>query len=373
MTSPPASSPAPSRDTATAGTPASRSPVDVLAAVVERAALDGSTCVPAAVVAAALRGAGVEVPGPVAEEADDTGRVVAYLDERLFGHPRWARLEEEVAEQLVELVTRSGPDAVRVVDAPRGSTPPDSAGFGADAAGPVVVENASRLGLADAADLLTRLLAADGEPRLLLVGDPSLPYAAGPGRVLADVVASGVVPVDTAAPGDDAGTGAQLAALVRSLRTGVLPPVDPSRREVVVTPADDPEHALRRAVQLVTSSIPGAFDLAGPDVLVLAPRRGGRAGAEALRAALDAAAAADVRTATAAAAAVEAAEAVVLVLPAESAGSITRSMLVGAATQAGRHLSVVHQAGFALAEAVAHRPHPPRRTRLATLLADALG
>jgi exodeoxyribonuclease V alpha subunit len=64
---------------------------------------------------------------------------------------------------------------------------------------------------------------------------------------------------------------------------------------------------------------------------------------------------------------------VVLVLAAEAAGSITRSLLVGAATQAGRHLSVVHQAGRALVEAVAHRPHPPRRTRLATLLADGLG
>jgi exodeoxyribonuclease V alpha subunit len=245
---------------------------------------------------------------------------------------------------------------------------------GADAAGAVVVEDASRLGLDDAADLLSRLLAADGEPRLLLVGDPSLPYAPGPGRVLADVVASGVVPVDTAATGSgDAGTGGQLAALVRSLRAGVLPAVDPSRREVVVTPADDPDQAVRRAVQLVTSSVPRAFELAGPDVLVLAPRRGGRAGAEALRAALDAAGAGDVRTATADAAATQAAEAVVLVLAAESAGSITRSLLVGAATRAGRHLSVVHQAGPALMDAVAHRPHPPRRTRLATLLADALG
>jgi hypothetical protein len=79
-----------------------------------------------------------------------------------------------------------------------------------------------------------------------------------------------------------------------------------------------------------------------------------------------------VRTATTVAAATEEAEAVVLVLAAESAGSITRSMLVGAATQARRHLSVVHQAGPALAEAVARRPHAPRRTRLATLLADAL-
>lgn len=352
-------------------------PVDVVARLVERAALDGSTCVPAPVLAAALRGVGVESPGPVAELATDTGRVVAHLEERLFGHPRWSPLEEEVAEHLVELVSRSGPDAVRVVDAPRGSAAP------AESDEAVVVTDAHRLGLAGAGELLARLAAGDHPQRLMLVGDPAMPYAPGPGRVLADLVSSGAVRVDRAKAGADGGEGSsshtgderdgeQLAGLVHSLRAGVLPAVDPSRQEVVVTPAVDPEQAVRRAVQIVTVSVPRAFGLDAADLLVLSPRAAGRAGADALRVALDSAGAAGVRTATTADAVSDSAEAVVLVLPAESAGSLSRSMLVGAATQAGRHLSVVHQAGPALADAVARRPHPPRRTRLAGLLADAL-
>jgi exodeoxyribonuclease V alpha subunit len=58
----------------------------------------------------------------------------------------------------------------------------------------------------------------------------------------------------------------------------------------------------------------------------------------------------------------------VLVLPAESCGSLTRAHLISAASTARRHLSIVHQAGPALATAGRSRPRRPRRTRLAGLL-----
>lgn len=336
---------------------------DRVAGLVERAALDGSTCLPAPVLAAALRGQGIDLPGPSAEAAVEAGRVEAYLDERLFGHPTWAPLEEQVAESVVELVGRGGPGAVRVVVAPRGcraAAAPD---------GVVVVDSAHRLGLADAADLLSRFGAGGADGGLVLVGDPAMPHAPGPGRVLADLVRSGMLPVDEPPPEDEG----QLAGLVRALRAGELPVIDPARREVVITPAVDADQAVRQAVQLVTSSVPRVFDVAAADTLVLAPRPDGRAGAAALRAALDDAGATGVAAMTAADAAHVGAEAIVLVLAAESAGSISRAMLVGAATNSVRHLSVVHQAGPALAEAVARRPHPPRLTRLAALLALALG
>ncbi len=336
---------------------------DLVAGLVERAALDGSTCLPAPVLAAALRGQGIESPGPSAEAAYEAGRVAAYLDERLFGHPTWAPLEEQLAESVVELVTRGGPEALRVVVAPRGSAVPTAP------EGAVVVQDAHRLGLEEAADLLARLSGTGADARLVLVGDPAMPYAPGPGRVLADLVDSGVVPVEQA-PADDQG---QLSTLVRALRSGDLPAVDAAQHEVVVTPADDPDQAVRRAVQLVTSSVPRVFGLQPADTAVLAPRVDGRAGAAALRSALDEAGADGVPVTTAAAAGHETAEAVVLVLAAESAGSVHRSMLVGAATGARRHLSVVHQTGPALAQAVARRAHPPRLTRLAALLRLALG
>ena len=60
--------------------------------------------------------------------------------------------------------------------------------------------------------------------------------------------------------------------------------------------------------------------------------------------------------------------AVVAVLDGGSAAALTRSAVVGAFAAATQHLSVVHGAGPALAEAVEKRPHTPCRTRLAQAL-----
>jgi len=153
----------------------------------------------------------------------------------------------------------------------------------------------------------------------------------------------------------------------------VLPAVDPRQRQLVVTPAADPDEAVRRAVQLVTESVPRVFEVSAADVLVLAPRTEGRTGVDALSRALAEAGQNGVEVVTCRAAAGRSAAAIVLVLGAEGAGSLTRDVLVGAATEAQRHLLVVHQAGPALAGAVARRPHRFRRTRLAALLAAGLG
>jgi ATP-dependent exoDNAse (exonuclease V) alpha subunit len=60
--------------------------------------------------------------------------------------------------------------------------------------------------------------------------------------------------------------------------------------------------------------------------------------------------------------------AVVAVLDGGSAAALTRSAIIGAFAPAAKHLSVVHGAGSALAEAVENRPHTPCRTRLAQAL-----
>ncbi|MBR7828370.1 hypothetical protein KDK95_18815 [Actinospica sp. MGRD01-02] len=60
--------------------------------------------------------------------------------------------------------------------------------------------------------------------------------------------------------------------------------------------------------------------------------------------------------------------AVVAVLDGGSASALTRSAVLGAFAPATQHLSVVHGAGGALAEAVEKRPHTPCRTRLAQAL-----
>jgi exodeoxyribonuclease V alpha subunit len=60
--------------------------------------------------------------------------------------------------------------------------------------------------------------------------------------------------------------------------------------------------------------------------------------------------------------------AVVVVLPPEATGMLSRPLVYTALTRAARHLSVVHAAGPALGRAVAQVGARPRRTRLAGLL-----
>ncbi|MGE5763567.1 MAG: hypothetical protein ACM3ZF_06745, partial [Mycobacterium leprae] len=238
----------------------------------------------------------------------------------------------------------------------------------------------------------------------------------GPGRVLADLVASAVVPVEEAAAADG-----PLGDLVAAVRGGTLPPVlvDPQRRVVVVR-AGDAAEAAHRVVQLVADSIPRALGPAPADVQVLTPLRRGAAGAAALNAVLkarlnpgpgafrgfdpgDRVVTSDGRIgqvagpADADALAVEGVgvlrpdrlrhgwavpvalaaggrwPAVVAVFPPDAVGVLGRPLALTAFTRAARHLCVVHAAGAALSRAVREVPAPrPRRTRLAGLLRAAV-
>jgi exodeoxyribonuclease V alpha subunit len=64
--------------------------------------------------------------------------------------------------------------------------------------------------------------------------------------------------------------------------------------------------------------------------------------------------------------------AVVVVLPPEAGGMLSRPLVYTALTRAQRHLSVVHAVGPALARAVRHVGARPRRTRLRKLLMDCV-
>lgn len=321
-----------------------------VARVLDRAALDGSTCLPVDVVTATLRSTGVADPAVAVREAVESGTAIAQQE--MLGHPRWAAIEERLADALRPIATDGG---LTVVDAPRGTDP------GSARSAARVIERANLLSLSDAEELAS----LPAGTKVALVGDPAMPPAPGPGAVLRDVVESGVATVVEAPVVDDAGS---LAELVCAVRTGVLPTVSPDQREVVVTPADDAEQAVHRVGQLVTDSLPRVFGLDAVNILVLTVRSDGQTGAESVRAGLDIVGAGDVEVRTCSEAVGQAADAIVLVLGAEAAGSLSRDLLVGAATQARRHLSVVHQAGPALAEAVARRPHRSRRTMLARFL-----
>ena len=295
----------------------------------------------------------------------------------------------------------------------------------------VVVDEVSMLDAELAAALLEAC--ADGT-RLLLVGDPAQLPSIGPGRVLADIIDSGAVPVTELTRLYRQQEGGVIARLATAVREGVLPPVDAPDREVVVVPARGAAEAARRVVQLVTDSIPRALGIEPGDIQVITPVHKGAAGTIELNRALKArlnpgpgarggfdpgdrvvsvANHADegftngevgVVTGTGDdglaiafpagpvtvpgkllgdlrhgwALTVHRAQgsewpAVVAVFPAEATGMLSRPLVYTALTRAQRHLSVVHAAGPALARAVATVGERPRVTRLAGLLQEAGG
>ncbi|HSV67381.1 MAG TPA: AAA family ATPase [Mycobacteriales bacterium] len=295
----------------------------------------------------------------------------------------------------------------------------------------VVIDEVSMLDAELAAALLEAC--ADGT-HLLLVGDPAQLPSIGPGRVLADLVESGAVPVTELTTLYRQAEGGAIARLATAVRAGDLPAVSDPDREVVVVPARGSAEAAHRVVQLVTDSIPRALGIPPDQVQVVTPVHRGPAGTIELNRVLKARlnpgsgtvsgfdpgdrvvatanhldaepagfANGEVGVVTAAgngtvtvefasgpaevsgkaladirhgwAITVHRAQgsewpAVVVVLPPEAGGMLSRPLVYTALTRAQRHLSVVHAAGPAVARAVREVGARPRRTRLRTLLAS---
>ncbi|MDT0269915.1 helix-hairpin-helix domain-containing protein [Streptomyces sp. DSM 44915] len=284
----------------------------------------------------------------------------------------------------------------------------------------LVVLDAGQLAAEPAAALVESL--PDGA-RLVLSGDPLLLGSAGPGQVLADVLASGGFPKVVSRTPDPGPVG----ELVSGIGVGELVEVAAPDREVVIVPVTAPGEAVHRAVQLVAESIPRAFELAAEQIQVIVPAHGGPAGTRALNAALkerlnagpgafggfdpgDRVAhspapgrlrlarvvGADERglrlrdedgefgvarelvaetvrhgwAVTAHQAAGLRWPAAVVVLPADAAGALDRRWVYTAFGRAARHLSVVQGCGPALAAAVAAPPAGERATRLRALLRE---
>ncbi|MET0866421.1 MAG: AAA family ATPase [Nakamurella sp.] len=298
----------------------------------------------------------------------------------------------------------------------------------------VVVDEASMLD----AELAAALLAAiPDKTHLVIVGDPAQLPSIGPGRVLGDLIDSGMVPVTELQTLYRQTEGGAIARLAIAVRGGELIRVDDPTHEVVVVPARGSDEAARRVVQLVTDSIPRVFDCEGDQVQVVTPVHKGPAGTQALNRALKAKlnpgtgtvrgfdkgdrvvatanhldaeptgyANGEVGTVVSCgdnslqvaftggesavagkalgdllhgwAITVHRAqgsewEAVVAVMPPEAGTMLSRPLVYTALTRARRHLSVVHAAGPGLARAVRNIGSIPRRTRLAALLRTEIG
>ncbi len=294
----------------------------------------------------------------------------------------------------------------------------------------VVVDESSMLDVQLAAALIEAC--ADGT-RLLLVGDPAQLPSIGPGRVLADIIESGTVPVTELTRLYRQRDGGTIAKLATAVRGGDLAPVDSPEREVVIVTARGSAEAAHRVTQLVTDSIPRALGIPAEEIQVVTPVHKGPSGTAELNRALKAklnpgpgahrgfdpgdrvvavvnhadegftngevgtvvAPADDGLTISFSgtpvtvparlladlrhgwALTVHRAQgsewpAVVAAFPAEASGMLSRPLVYTALTRAQRHLSVVHAAGPALARAVRTVGERPRVTRLCDLLTEAM-
>jgi exodeoxyribonuclease V alpha subunit len=295
----------------------------------------------------------------------------------------------------------------------------------------VVVDEASMLDVELAAALLSAC--ADGT-HLLFVGDAAQLPSIGPGRVLGDLIDSGTVPVTELTTLYRQAEGGTIARLATAVRGGGLEPVDDLTREVVIVPARGSAEAAHRVVQLVTDSIPRVLSIPAEQVQVVTPVHRGPAGTQELNKALKArlnpgtgrrtfdpgdrvvatanhleaepfgyangevgmvdevdadgtvlvefaSGPAEVKGKALAdllhgwAITVHRAQgsefpAVVVVLPPEGGGLMSRPLVYTALTRAQRHLSVVHAAGPLVARAVRQVGALPRRTRLIGLLRE---
>ena len=149
----------------------------------------------------------------------------------------------------------------------------------------VVIDEASMIDLPLAASLLAAM-PPDG--RLVLVGDIDQLPSVGPGRVLGDLIDSGVVPVialDVVFRQDEAGL---IVANAHDILRGRAPrSATVADGDFFIIERDDPEAAAKTVVHLVSERIPKRWGFKpGDDVQVLVPMRKGSCGAGALNVAL---------------------------------------------------------------------------------------
>ncbi|MEV7185251.1 helix-hairpin-helix domain-containing protein [Kitasatospora sp. NPDC093102] len=316
--------------------------------------------------------------------------------------------------------TGAGAAVVTLAELLSGTAGPGRAPDGSLALDLLVVLDAPLLDVELAATVLESL--ADGT-RLVLSGDPGQLWSAGPGRFFADLLAAKVCPAVASRTPDFGPIG----ELVSGVGIGELQPVEAPDKEVVILTAKDAGEAVHRAIQLLSDSIPRALGIPVEQVVLLTPGHGGPAGTRALNAAakarlnpgpgrfggfdpgdrvVDSPAPGVTRPARVldgdatglhleypdgSRRTVPPAEAArlrhgwaltvhqalgrrwpgaVVVLPEDAAPALTRQWVYTAFGRGERHLSVVHAAGPALAQAVAGRPAQPRTTRLRAVLAE---
>ncbi len=148
----------------------------------------------------------------------------------------------------------------------------------------VIVDEASMLDAPLTAALL-KALPAHG--RLLLVGDVDQLPSVGPGRVLADIIASGVIPVCRLTQVFRQAEGSLIIQNAHHIRAGQFPklmqPDGKTTTDCYFVAAETPQDIHRRLVNIVARSLPKRFGYDPiDDIQVLTPMNRGELGAVAL-------------------------------------------------------------------------------------------
>lgn len=404
---------------------------------VNRAVTDLDEVQAGAVALAAKHGVSLLTGGPGTGKSRTVEAVVKLCSE-VGASIALAAPTGRAAKRLEELAGNAASTVHRLLEA----RPPEQGStrylFDRDADNPIdakviVVDETSMMDVELGAALIAAT--ADGV-HLVIVGDPAQLPSIGAGRVLGDLIDSGVIPVTELTRLYRQDEGGTIARLATSVRAGELPAVTDPTHEVVIVGARGSEEAAHRVVQVVTDSIPRVFACEADQIQVVTPVHRGPAGTQALNRALKARLnpgngtvrgfdAGDRVVATANhldaeptgyangevgtvltcadnslrvaftggeaeisgkalgdllhgwAITVHRAQgsewdAVVAVLPPEAGNMLSRPLVYTALTRARRHLSIVHAAGPAVARGVREVGSIPRRTRLAGLLRDQL-
>jgi exodeoxyribonuclease V alpha subunit len=120
---------------------------------------------------------------------------------------------------------------------------------------------------------------------LLIVGDIDQLPSVGPGQVLADIIWSGAVPVVRLTEVFRQAAQSRIITSAHRINRGLLPDLSPPTAEsdFYFVPADDPETAVTRIIELVKTRIPKRFGYDPVrDVQVLCPMNRGGVGARSL-------------------------------------------------------------------------------------------
>ena len=166
---------------------------------------------------------------------------------------------------------------------------------GARAALPYVAERDTPLGrwaMVDVMLMQALVRAIPDNAALLIVGDIDQLPSVGPGQVLADIIGSGAVPVVRLTEVFRQAAASRIIINAHRINQGAMPDLSAPAgdSDFYFVPAEDPETAVQRIVELVKTRIPKRFGLNSiRDIQVLCPMNRGGVGARSLNIELQAA------------------------------------------------------------------------------------